>query len=185
MGGPKALLLWNDKIPLVVAHARARLTDCEATIVVARQSIAEKLRPLGAELSIVVSDAPDDWGPAGSIYALAQSGRISQARELLIGPVDMPPLSHSSLVPLFVALSDSVNAVRPVFASRGGHPVLVRASVILNHYQQHAPSLRDVLRSLGPGFVDAQVDDPDVLVDLDTPDAFKNRLGREPAFWIG
>jgi CTP:molybdopterin cytidylyltransferase MocA len=135
------------------------------------------------ELTFVVSNAPDELGPAGSIAAIVKSGKIDEADELLITPVDMPPISPHIVDQLCSALGSNALAARPVFGSRGGHPVLVRSSLIFDHYRISVPSLRDVLRGPGVGLVDVPVTDPDVIADLDTPEAFRTRRGMEPSFW--
>lgn len=172
IGGPKALLSFSIdgvRLPLAAAHAR-RFAFCRRVLVVTRADIAEVLRrevvDLGAEL--IVSRAPDELGPAGSLSAAA--GAIDGAGSVLVTPVDCPPVSRAALDALLGAFSAAPDAVaaRPLYRGRRGHPVVL-GSPVWGPYRHHSRPLRDVLREWRERVIDVPVDDPGVLADIDTP----------------
>lgn len=182
-GGPKALLFWTDGAPLAVSHARMR-SEVRQAVVVARAAVAARLRPWLPMARVISSSAPGSWGPAGSIAAAVRAGAFARDGWVLITPVDLVPTRFETVAALFSAAERGGEAVRPVCAGRGGHPVLVRVEVLVNAYLVAGtpPPLRDVLRALGPGCVQATVDDPDIRADLDTPDVYRARTGHGPRF---
>jgi molybdenum cofactor cytidylyltransferase len=179
LGGPKALLLFGaPPMPLALAHAMAR-RDCRRVLVVVRESVGARLAPLAKDMAsaveLVVSTAPESDGPAGSIAAASSVllARASGAGEdpVLVTPVDAVPASRATVTALLSAL-DAVPealAAKPAFEGRGGHPVLVRRSVLSRYASPDPPPLRDVLRELGDKCLAVSVADPAIVADLDTP----------------
>ncbi|MFO0592998.1 MAG: NTP transferase domain-containing protein [Polyangiaceae bacterium] len=108
IGGPKALLVAapHDE-PLVVAQCRDRLeNESVRAIAVVRERVADLVGPaiaaLGAE--VVVSRAPDEDGPAGSIAAAAAHLGDTAFRAAIVTPVDVRvrPETVRALVTAFV-----------------------------------------------------------------------------------
>lgn len=183
MGGPKALLAWTGGEPLAVCHVRAR-RDVGGCVVVARAPVVRRLRTWLPDARLVASSAPGPWGPSGSIAAAVRAGSLARAAWVLVTPVDLVPARSTTVDALLAAAGPGVDAVRPRYKGRGGHPVLVRAEVLFRAYPTagEPPPLRDVLRALGPRCADEAVDDPDVRTDLDTPEAYRARAGHPPRF---
>ncbi len=186
MGGPKALLCWNPDEPLAVTHVKLLASVVDGPIVVVtRAAIAETLLSVAPEMSVVVSDKPDPWGPAGSIAAAMQTPELLDSVWTLLVLVDQVPFSTETLLALSRGRGDDVDAIRPVHNGRGGHPVLVRTKLL--HQFFHADTeqtLRDVFRDPDTRRADVDVDDPTVLQDLDTPILFEQLTGRTPHFWF-
>jgi CTP:molybdopterin cytidylyltransferase MocA len=180
MGGPKALMFWQGE-PLALAQVSARSGDCERALVVTRTLTAEVLRRHAPDLSILISDEPDELGPAGSIAAAVRSGALAGVDQVLVTPVDVPPASGALVQALSAALGEA-DAARPVLDGEPGHPVLCRARLLVEAYAQQAPPLRDLLASLGSRCVSVEVQDTEVLVDFDTIEDMFARTGREPDF---
>lgn len=178
LGGPKALLCLEGR-PLAALHAE-RAPAGARVVVVVRAHVAEKLAPLG--LDLVVSEEPDELGPAGSIRAAVAASVLDDAERVLITPVDVPPCPPDRLALLLAAL-DSHDAPRRRQAARfeRGHPVALRAAVLRERYRSGAPVLRDVLRDLGDDCVRlVGVEGP---ADLDTPDDVRRLTGAGPTFF--
>jgi CTP:molybdopterin cytidylyltransferase MocA len=181
MGGPKALLRWTDGAPIVVSHAKLGAGVCGRVVVVVRASVAGILRPLLPQAVLVASSAPGPWGPAGSIAAAVRAGALAGIRWTLITPVDAIPASPSTVRMLLRGAAAGVDAVRPRFEGRGGHPVLVRSDVLVNAYLAlRPPPLRDVLREVT--CADVAVADRGVVADLNTPEAYRAWTGQDPRF---
>ncbi len=130
MGGPKALLAvrWGDgtgELPLAIAHARAHLDEggAERVIVVVKPDVAGLLsRFKQRALDIVVSTAPHELGPAGSIQrALLVLPKAPDAW-VMIEPVDMPSSTRAirskngmeMLPPTVGSCSSSASSSKPV-----------------------------------------------------------------------
>jgi CTP:molybdopterin cytidylyltransferase MocA len=182
IGGPKALLAWlllpqKWVVPLAAAHVEARHESAEV-VVVTRADIAAKLREHaamsfsgGARGRLLLSEADDALGPAGSLAAAAAVLELDDDTLLLLTPVDCPPAQPKTVQALLAALADPTRvAAKPRCAGRGGHPIAARAS-LLARYRKASEPLRDVLRSLGEQLVEVAVDDPTIHLDIDDADA--------------
>ena len=177
LGGPKALLLWpgapgTKPRPLAIVHAETRLkAESTRAIVVARKQIVQILLPFVCPgLDLVVSDAPDELGPAGSL-ATAVS-RIKADDRVLVCPVDTLPAKRETAEKLLSALGSAGAqplATRPKQGERFGHPVAMQSAALERYRQANPPPLRDHLRALGDACFGVDVHDPDVLIDIDTP----------------
>ncbi len=177
LGGPKALLLWpgapgTKPRPLAIVHAEKRLqAESTRAIVVARKQIVQILLPFVCPgLDLVVSDAADELGPAGSIATAVL--RIKADDRVLVCPVDTLPAKRETVEKLLSALGSGGApplATRPRQGERFGHPVAMQSIALDRYRQPNPPPLRDHLRALGDACIGVDVRDPDVLVDIDTP----------------
>lgn len=190
LGGPKALLLWPGKPgekprPLAIVHAEARLAaESKRVIIVARkQTVAALIPYVRPGVDLVVSTAPEDLGPAGSLATAAP--KVGPADRVLVCPVDTLPANAKTARALLERLGpDDVPplAARPVHGGRGGHPVALKAVALERYRQDNPPPLRDHLRALGDACVNVEVADADVLVDLDTAAQAVRYLKGPPTF---
>jgi molybdenum cofactor cytidylyltransferase len=189
LGGPKALLAWPSEsgrlVPLAAVHAAVR-RSCESdrVLIVTRADIGAALAGHAPDLAaeLVVSTAPDDDGPAGSIAAaydlLAAEHSDSAAGEalpgdlILITPVDCPPVCARTAQALLDRLGErpELLAARPKHGPRRGHPVVLRLTALAAYGAAHPPPLRDLLRELGDRVADVELDDEGVLLDIDGPE---------------
>jgi CTP:molybdopterin cytidylyltransferase MocA len=204
IGGPKALLVWSaadgSELPLAIAHARCR-DDCEMSLIVTRGDIAAALTPHVASFpgtalsrcSLVVSMAPDELGPAGSLAAAVshidrQDAAWGGADALLVTPVDHLPADPGIVAALRDTLEqhgEHAMAVRPTHAGRRGHPVLVRMAALDAYRRGEPPPLRDVLCGLGARVVECPVDDDQITHDLNTPEDYARHVAdaSQPRFF--
>ncbi len=192
LGGPKALLLWpgppgTKPRPLAIAHAEARLSaESSRVVVVARKPIVQALIPfVRPGLDLVVSDATDELGPAGSIATAVL--RIGADDRVLVCPVDTLPARAATVASLLAGLGVGGApplATRPRHGGRAGHPVALQARALDRYRQPNPPPLRDHLHALGGDLLDVDVDDADILVDINTP-AEAIRYLRAPPTFLG
>lgn len=195
LGGPKALLAWPaakgapagapTERPLAIAHAEARLAaECGRVLVIVRKPVfAVLLRYVLPGIDLIVSSAPDDLGPAGSLAVAA--ARLAGEEELIITPVDVPPARADTVAHLRARLcagDPAPLAIRPRYDRRGGHPVVMRAEALARYGEPAPPPLREHLRSLGARTVDEDVNDASVLLDLNTPVDVIRATGAPPRF---
>ena len=206
IGGPKALLAWPHTLPedvaepsrrpnarpgkrpkdrpLAIAHAEARLaSESKQALIVTRGAMIPALfgyvRP---GIDLLASDASDALGAAGSL-AFAVS-RLPRADRIIVTPVDTIPASGATVAHLLLRLAREPRllAVRPAYHGRAGHPVLLRPEALEVYRSPTPPTLRDHLRSLGELCADEEVNDPTVLLDLDTPADVMGVLRELPRF---
>ncbi|MDL2317804.1 NTP transferase domain-containing protein [Eubacteriales bacterium OttesenSCG-928-A19] len=102
------------------------------------------------------------------LAAMRQSGMSAQ---VLIHPCDAPSVAPQTMYQLRTVLAFAgACAIRPSFANRGGHPLLLDASLLpgLLAYSGDG-GLRGYLRTLGDRFLTLPCYDATVLEDADTP----------------
>jgi CTP:molybdopterin cytidylyltransferase MocA len=206
IGGPKVLLAWPASLPdesiaaprgadrrpalkgkdrpLAIAHAEMRLaSESKQALIVTRGAYIPALfgyvRP---GIDLLASDAADDLGAAGSL-AFAVS-RLPRADRIIVTPVDAIPARPATVARLLLRLANDPKllAVRPTYHGRGGHPVVLRPEALEPYRGPRPPTLRDHLRSLGDRCADEEVNDPTVLIDLDTPEDVMGVLRQVPRF---
>ncbi len=194
LGGPKALLAWpssqatskgvRKEVPLAVAHAEARLAaESGRVLVVTRKAMMKPLlKHVRPGLDLVASDAADDLGPAGSLACAA--AKMGEAEIVIVTPVDAPPAKAETVAKLVAALAadPSKIAARPVYKGRSGHPVALRKAALDRYAEPAPPPLRDHLRALGESVAEVEVNDPAILVDLNTPADVMGLLRALPRF---
>lgn len=193
MGGPKALLAvpGGDVVgerPLAVAHARThRDAGAVRVVIVVRTEAASVLAGFAQRgVEVLVSNAPDELGPSGSIRCALEYLELPDDAWLCIAPVDSVPVAATTLDALSAraARSPGVLAVRPVArGGRRGHPVLVQRRVLEPMLAAKPPTLRELLAELGDGIDDVHVDDDAIVADLDHPDDVVRALGSPPRFF--
>lgn len=183
LGGPKALLCWpllpqKWIVPLGVAHVEAR-HESGAVVVVTRADLAAVLREVAPTTfapsgkgRLLVSEAEDALGPAGSLAAAMRDGVSGEVA--LVTPVDCPPASGKTAFALLEALEREPQALaaKPRYEGRGGHPVAIRTVALGRYRDPEPPPLRDHLRSLGDRVISVPVEDATVRIDIDEPEDF-------------
>lgn len=181
LGGPKALLAVREasggearEMTLIEAQCRERLgAESARCLAVLRPEVAalvgERVRAVGGE--VVVSEAPDEQGPAGSIAAAVRYLEKDPPLAAIVTPVDVRvrPVTIQVMLDACGERSGSLSAV-PRHAGRKGHPVIILPSALLRYLEADPPPLRDHLRAMEDRVAVVEVDDPCVLEDLDSPD---------------
>jgi molybdenum cofactor cytidylyltransferase len=184
MGRPKALLPCGpggDSFlgTLVTTLANGGITDL---IVVGRP----RDEPLEAELARVraasavgirlrfVENPGAEAGQLSSVLAGLRQADRPGVRGLLWIPVDMPLIAAATVAQL-LAVFDASGApiVRPAYRGAHGHPVIV-ARALFDELRRANPSdgARAVVRAHAGSIADVEVDDPGVVVDVDTPEDY-------------
>ncbi|HEY4118271.1 MAG TPA: hypothetical protein VGM56_10460 [Byssovorax sp.] len=214
LGGPKSLLAWPrsgapaigtgrkvvpgsarahddahvDEIPLAIAHAEARLAaESDRAVVVVRRGHAQKLLAWVAPgIDLLVSDADDALGAAGSLGVAAHrlADELAPDSIIVITPVDALP----ALAATVGALVDEIDrdaglvAAKPMHGGRGGHPIAARASLLALFRDPKPPTLREALAAFSDQVAEVDVTDARVLGDLDTPADVARYLASAPRF---
>lgn len=170
MGRCKALLPVGRRPAVETVVAALRDGSCDVVSVVVGRHAAEIVA--GADLDEV--DVIEHRGWADGRTSSIQAGIhavVPGARAIVLALVDMPYVRAATvrtLVDTFRALPGA-EAVIPIHANRRGHPILLGAT-LFDRILALGPDepLRNLLRDARA--VEIPVDDPGVLVDLDTPE---------------
>lgn len=179
MGRPKTLLdagagrTFLERVCATLARG-----GCTPVLVVLREGdLAEReiARRVGAR--VLVNPAPEA-GPVTSIRcALAEVPRGT--RGIAVLPVDHPLVEPTTVEELLAAFDTHLEAAAlvPTHQGRRGHPVVLRDELFPEVMEEELPEgLRTVLRRDPARVREVPVDDPAVLIDLDTPDALRRHL---------
>jgi molybdenum cofactor cytidylyltransferase len=172
-GQPKALLPVGAE-PAIGRIARlcqeAGIARIVAVVGPHRDEIARSV-PAG---TIEFVENPD-WaaGRTGSFQVGANA--VPDAEEILLWPVDHPFVAEGTIGRLRAAADRDALAVwfLPTYRGEGGHPILLRRPAIARALGL-APSapLRSLLPELGPQVRRVVTEDPGVLENVDSPDAY-------------
>jgi molybdenum cofactor cytidylyltransferase len=136
-----------------------------------------------AGATYVANPDADTGGQLSSLLAgLAAVDRADLGGVMMV-PVDAPlvtPATIVSLVNAFVRTGGPI--VRPRHRGRHGHPVIF-SRAMFDDLRAANPTegAKTVLRAHAAAIVNVEVDDPAVLADLDTPEAYREAFGRDPA----
>ncbi len=183
IGNPKPLLDANGRTFLERAATALREGGVERIFVGVREPrgpIAALAGRLGTE--VLVPDDLED-GPIASIRAAL---RASDAEALVLLPVDFPLVQPSTVASLLASFATARSSlIRPEYRGKTGHPVLFGAEhfaeLLDDDLAEGARSVVDRHRALGETI---EVDDPGILVDIDTlpeyrrhfPDSWRKRF---------
>ena len=174
MGTPKALLEPGGLSFLERVHTGLSSAGCAPILVVVTDetgSIAREAMRLGA--SIVINPDPAD-GPIASLrcgLATLPADTIGAAW----CPVDLPLVRPDTVVTLVRRFREHPDRVIvPRHGGRTGHPVVVPAALFGALCDPHLPQgARSVLRRPDVHRLEVRVDDPGVLLDIDTPHDYR------------
>jgi CTP:molybdopterin cytidylyltransferase MocA len=177
MGRRKATLKVGDETFLECAVRVLREGGCEDIVVV--------LGVDGPELTdLAVSSgfrATKSGGGPEQIDSLRAGLRAlpGTAEAAVVIPVDHPLIEPRTVTTVIEAFEGSrAPVVRVSHAGRRGHPVLFAANVFDELLRGGLPDgARTVVRAHADQLVEIDVDDPGVLIDIDTPADYEEHLG--------
>ena len=137
-----------------------------------RHAIAHELA--GLDVQLIDSEHWEEGRTASVQSGLAS---LPADRDILFWPVDHPFVAPRTVDALLAARSTDLVGVWfiPTFQGRSGHPVLWR-SVVRNDIFDLRPDapIRSLLPEFGPQVRRVAVEDPGVLANIDTVEAFRD-----------
>ena len=177
MGQPKPLLDWRGQ-PLVAAQLAAlAAAGCDPVIVVLGAHAHAIRRALPPAARSTVNHA---WrqGRAGSIRAAA---RLVPAHidQIAIASVDQPCSTSAVRCAINALAADPhANIAVPRHAGRNGHPPVFDAALLpeLQRVAERSEGLREIRRRWRDATIFVDIDDPTVLLNLNTPDDYRRAL---------
>jgi molybdenum cofactor cytidylyltransferase len=177
MGRPKAFLPMTPG-GSVLGRVLGTLTDAGIAplVVVARSLFVPSewwTDPRADErVRVVVNEAPERGQLSSLLCGIAALPEDAPAALMTL--VDIPLVQTSTVRALIGAWqTDPAVLVRPVHEGRHGHPVIFgRALLRALANADPAHGAKPVVRSFAHEGLDVPVEDPGILIDLDTPDEY-------------
>jgi molybdenum cofactor cytidylyltransferase len=152
------------------------------SVVVRPDDEAVRIEVARCKAELVVNPAAESGGQLSSILAGLSAVDDPGLRALLVAPVDAPLVQASTITALLAAFNATEPpVVRPQYRGRHGHPVLFSRAVFTD-LRRADPTVgaKAVVRAHERTIVNVEVDDPGVLGDVDTPEAYRALFGRDP-----
>jgi len=184
MGGPKGLLVVDDKTLLRAHVERLREVGCRRVVVVVRLAMAETARVELSEMLEVELLATNTASMGESLAAALTRVASSSEQEVIVSPVDTLPARLSTLKALLDAVRlPGVAVATPCYLGRGGHPVVARERLLRAFREGYSGSLRTLIQTADAQRRRVDTADPAVIGDFDTPlDLAALRPGLVPEF---
>jgi CTP:molybdopterin cytidylyltransferase MocA len=180
MGRPKALLPHRDGQTTFIAYLLSQLRSPRLShvLVVGRED-DDLLREEAARGDAVfVTNHDPDRGQLSSLVAALDALR-DEPDAVLVLPVDVPLVSAGVIDAILGRADAGAAIVRASHRGLHGHPVLFKRSVFSELRQaSRSEGAKGVVRSDPARVLDVEVDDPDVLADVDTPQDYERLIGR-------
>jgi molybdenum cofactor cytidylyltransferase len=180
MGQPKMLLPWENGTVLTHVITVFREAGVEDIVVVtggARKQVESLVTGFGVRT--VFNEAFQTGGMLSSIQCGIRA-LTRQTQAVLIGLGDQPQVQAGSVRRVCEAfLETKSNLVVPSYRMRRGHPWLA-ASPLWDALLKMKPpaSPRDFLNAHAADIRYVDVDDPNILADLDTPEEYRRWRGK-------
>ena len=186
MGRPKPLLEWAGTTllgALVDALCRGGVERVVVVVAGGDRALAAEAERLGARVARnerpergMLSSVVEGLDALGGAAGLAASGRA-----LLVTPVDHPAIRPATVVELLAAASESPrDLLVPVHEGRRGHPLLVPAELVVSiPALDPAVGLRQLLDRFRSRVAELPVEDPGVVLNVNTPEAYRRLLELE------
>jgi molybdenum cofactor cytidylyltransferase len=188
MGRPKLLLPYDD-VTVVGGTVRALLRGgVQKICLVARPEDTDLVRWAETHgLEVALNPRPE-LGMLGSILSGVEvlggaEGMATSCDCLLVTPADLPALQATTVAAVIDAVCSGVPLAVPVHDGRRGHPLAMAATVVseLSHLDlsDEAGGLAQLLDRPGCAPVEVPVEDPGAIRDVDTPEDYREVVGRE------
>jgi len=173
-GLPKALLPAGERSAVRRLAEIALATGLDPIVVVVGAHpgpITHELR--GLPVGIVEAE---QWYEGRTASVQAGLEALPSDRDVLFWPVDHPFVSARTVEGLTSLLERDALGVWfiPTYQGHGGHPVVWRSSIRRDVLELRADApIRSLLPEFGPQVRRVAVDDPGVLANVDTPEAYR------------
>lgn len=174
MGAPKALLEMEGRTFVDRAVGAMRDGGCDEVVVVTGPADREETPRVRAAAEAagarVVSNPSAESEQIDSLHR-ALAALDPDAEAMLVTPVDYPALTPAVVSALIAGFRRAPAPVaRPTHAGGHGHPVLFAREVFPELLRGDLPEgARSVVHAHAARMLEVEVDEPGVLVDVDTP----------------
>lgn len=170
MGRPKALLEYRGETFLGRLQ-RIFLANCDPVVVVVGHDAAT-IRPVVDPRAVVVVNPDPERGMLSSLQVGLE--QLRNAERVLFLPLDYPAIHSDTVARLCESQTATHPIVMPRYEGRRGHPVLIAHTIILELLALPVDgAARDVIRSHNHEILYLDVNDPAILMDVDTPEDYQ------------
>ncbi|MBI2614260.1 MAG: nucleotidyltransferase family protein [Gemmatimonadetes bacterium] len=180
MGFPKALLLYRGKTFLEGVLAAGVAAGLEPSVVVLGPDAFKILNAVDLGTAIVARNERPETGQIGSIKHGISAIINRPVDAAVVWPVDQPHVLVGTVELLILEFRARHAAIAiPTYHGRRGHPVLFGKAVFQELLD--APQdvgARAVTQAEAARVAEVPVEDPAVLEDIDTPDAYEDLVRR-------
>ena len=182
MGAPKALLTLEGVTFLSRIVRAIAGGGCSKVVVVTSESadgdagarISEESAALGA--AVVLN--PDPASEQIDSLRVALGSLPAGVEGIVVAPVDSPGVTPEVVAALIDAVRQGAVVAVPTFAGRRGHPVAFSARVLPELLEPGLPEgARTILRRHESEVAELPLDEPGVLLDVDTPQDYARLRG--------
>ena len=179
MGRLKALLPWQDTT--LLEHQLQSLLDSGVQrVVVVLGHDADRLKPIVESIEGASWALNPDYlqGKTTSLKTGVAALASQQVSDLLLLNVDQPRNAVTVRILLERHLASPYRITIPTHGGKGGHPILIAADLLpeLAAIDEVSQGLKAVVRRHAVATERFEVDDPSVLLDLNTPEQYQNAL---------
>ena len=183
MGFPNGLLAHLDHDRTFVDYlVRSAITaGAMPVLVVGRLQDTKLSSEAVAAGAVFVANTAADEGQLSSVVAgLVEAAVLPHMRAVIVMPVDVPLIRPGTIERLIGAEPTTTAMIlRATYKGRHGHPVLFKREVF-DELRRADPAIgaRAVVRLNPARVLDIEVDDPGVIVDVDTPADYQRVFNR-------
>jgi len=179
MGRLKALLPWQGTTLLEYALRELGASRVEATLVVLGHA-AEELRPVVARAGVGSVQNPRYREGRATSIAAGVAALPPTTTDLLVASVDQPRPRAVVDALISAHLAADAPISRAVHGGKHGHPTIFAAALLdeLRRVDEASEGLKSILRRHAGAIQDVEIDDPAVLLNLNTPDEYAAALKR-------
>lgn len=178
MGALKALLPYGGRT--LVSHVLDNLKQAGVDPVILVTGFEDqKLRAAVTDESVQIVYNPNfDQGMFSSVTVGVQAMEQQDAEGFFLLPVDYPMISVTTLKAMMACLiRTGVPVVYPHYCGKKGHPPLIGRQCIKTILQEpNQDGLRGALKPYEKTAGYLSVDDPGILLDMDTPEDYQRHL---------
>ena len=178
MGQNKQLLPVRDE-PAIRFCIRQILDAGIETLIVVLGANREKIRPVLADLPVRIAVNDQSGSQMSDSVSCGLSKMPDSVTGIMIALCDHPLVSsmtYAALNALYYQTPDSI--LLPVYKGRGGHPTVFPRS--LCQAVDDCIPLNQVVRSHSDSVCRMPIDDPAIVLDMDTPDDYQRMLNLIP-----
>ncbi|MEF3273292.1 MAG: nucleotidyltransferase family protein [Chloroflexus sp.] len=175
MGQPKQLLIWQGQ-PLVARIAQQALASQLVDLTVVVGAHEEQVREALRELPLTIVTNPDYRAGLGTSLAAGLRALPSERDAAMILLVDQPLITTRLINELVAAYRTRPDAAAliPVYQGQRGNPVIIAAALFAElQTLRNDTGARAVFHRYTDRIIWYEVNDPAVIIDVDTPEAWQ------------
>lgn len=176
MGTPKALLKIGGKTFVRVIIENHRLAGIDNVIVVLGAH-AQEIRNELESLNVTIAYNKDfHHGQLSSVHTGMATVKELSPEAIILHPVDHPLIAPETIrLMLEQFAAGSLPVVLPTHLGKRGHPVIFSSKLFPELLSApHDTGARFVVHNHGAEILEVAVDDPGILMNIDTPEAYEN-----------